>query len=649
MALKQLLTNLEKGTTAGITDSHPFHAQYDNGGSTFGNSTSIFNTFTFNQRKLKFGEGNAYDRPQQGFSREPFIGKNQEIPNLDKGPSRFLGFIDSFSDGFVRGGITTAVSRSAKDVARLGKFFLSQRGIGFLFQQLALQATQPDILAGNAGGKIGEFISGVTGLNLNNNRTFNIGLNILGQAAVNFTGVHLNRSGLSPIWQDSTTYSKLVVEKSDLVGKIKNNEIGKGGDSDRGNRLLTLYNGRMTGVIPEAETKEKSGIGKLFEKIGDKVKDLTGESGNSILYEYKKGPGSIYGLGKTTLYRYQNSSTPAKYATDGVDSDQKEYPLIIDVNGYKKIDVDSRNGVRVEKSNMHSRLKSVYGDESFYKAYRENRVLTGTPGLNSIKKENYNAFNEATIDKINALDIHDNEENTEFQRDLIKFYFDIHEGGSPTARINFRAFLDGISDDYSGNWNKFNYAGRGESFYTYDSFDRKIGFSFKIAAQSRHEMKPLYRKLNYLVSSTAPTYSGGRMRGTFAIITIGNLIRKVPGFFNSINLSWQKDYPWEIAMDSPEGGLDANGVSKMLELPHVLDVRCSFTPVHSFIPQTSVTASPFLVNGSSWMSGKGVASKAAGNLLPGGITTDDQKQQGVTKGQNFELDRQLNDPLYGIK
>ena len=49
------------------------------------------------------------------------------------------------------------------------------------------------------------------------------------------------------------------------------------------------------------------------------------------------------------------------------------------------------------------------------------------------------------------------------------------------------------------------------------------------------------------------------------------------------------------------------------------------------------------------MSGKGVASKAAGNLLPGGITTDDQKQQGVTKGQNFELDRQLNDPLYGIK
>ena len=285
MALKQLLTNLEEGTTVGVVDSHPFHAQYDNGGSTFGNSTSIFNTFTFNQRSLKFGEGNAYDRPRQGFSREPFIGKNKDIPDLDKGPSRFLGFIDSFSDGFIRGGITTAISRSAKDVARLGKFFLSQRGIGFLTQQLALQATQPDILAGNAGGKIGEFISGVTGLSLNNNRTFNIGLNILGQAAVNFSGVHLNRSGLSPVWQDSTTYAKLVKEKADvgidLFGKpdsvtgerslsspIKNNEIGDKGEGRVGNRLITLYNGRMVGenFNKETEIKQKSGFGEFLEK-----------------------------------------------------------------------------------------------------------------------------------------------------------------------------------------------------------------------------------------------------------------------------------------------------------------------------------------------------------------------------------------------
>ena len=633
MALKKLLSKLEKGSQlqgAAMQEAFPSHFQFNNGGSNFGNSTSIFDGNNFEQKSFTFGKksGRFYDKPRQGFSREPFINKKSNIPDLDKGPSRFLGFIDSFSDGFIRGGISTAIEHSAKDVVRLGKFFLSQRGIGFLTQQLALQAAQPDILAGNAGGKIGEFVSGITGVSLNNNRTFNLGLNILGQAAVNFTGVHLNRSGLSPIWQDSTTYAKLAVEKSDLVGKITGNEIGEGGDSKRGNRLLTLYNGRMTGVIPEAaiekeqrERKTKFGQGlqdlgnkaKDFgEKAASKIKDLTGESDNAILYEYKKGPGSIYGLGKTTIYRYQDSSIPARYITDGVDSFEKEYPLIIDINGYKKIRVDSNVQVRAEKSEMHQRLKNSFGEETPHLAYRENRVNTGTPGVHFLKKENYDFFSDESLDKINALDIHDGSVPLEFQRDLIKFYFDVYQGGTFSGRVHFRAFLEGFNDNYNSNWNKFNYAGRGEPFYTYDSFDRQIGFSFKVAAQSRHEMKPLFRKLNYLVSTTAPTYKNDRMRGTYVEVTIGSMIRSTPGFFNTIGLSWQKDYPWEIAMDSPEGGLD----KKMFELPHVLDVQCSFTPIHNFIPKTSIQGSPFLLpQGTNWLA-QGVAREKNQNYLP---------------------------------
>ena len=168
MALKKLLSKLEKGSQlqgAAMQEAFPSHFQFNNGGSNFGNSTSIFDGNNFEQKSFTFGKrsGRFYDKPRQGFSREPFINKKSNIPDLDKGPSRFLGFIDSFSDGFIRGGISTAIEHSAKDVVRLGKFFLSQRGIGFLTQQLALQAAQPDILAGKAGGKIGEFISGVTG------------------------------------------------------------------------------------------------------------------------------------------------------------------------------------------------------------------------------------------------------------------------------------------------------------------------------------------------------------------------------------------------------------------------------------------------------------------------------------------------------
>ena len=110
-------------------------------------------------------------------------------------------------------------------------------------------------------------------------------------------------------------------------------------------------------------------------------------------------------------------------------------------------------------------------------------------------------------------------------------------------------------------------------------------------------MKPLYRKLNYLLSTTAPTYSDeGRIRGTYVRANIGSLISNVPGFFSNINISWQKDYPWEIAMDFPEKGES----SDMIVVPHILDVQCSFTPIHDFIPTTSVHKMFIANNAAGW-------------------------------------------------
>ena len=155
----------------------------------------------------------------------------------------------------------------------------------------------------------------------------------------------------------------------------------------------------------------------------------------------------------------------------------------------------------------------------------------------------------------------------------------------------FRAFLDDYSDNFNANWNEFTYNGRGESLYSYGGFKRDINFSFKIAAQSRHEMMPIYRKLNFLCAQTAPDYgSGTRMRGPYVKLTIGSLVDRTPGFINSVGLSWQKDYPWEINIDGPEQG----GDKEMQVLPHVLDVSVSFQPIHNFLPQKSVTESPFI-------------------------------------------------------
>jgi hypothetical protein len=67
-------------------------------------------------------------------------------------------------------------------------------------------------------------------------------------------------------------------------------------------------------------------------------------------------------------------------------------------------------------------------------------------------------------------------------------------------------------------------------------------------------MKPLYRKAATLASVTAPTYgeNGRFMRGSIAKVTVGDYIYEQPGIIESVQYTWQKDYPWEISFQNPE-------------------------------------------------------------------------------------------------
>ena len=177
-------------------------------------------------------------------------------------------------------------------------------------------------------------------------------------------------------------------------------------------------------------------------------------------------------------------------------------------------------------------------------------------------------------------------------RDLIKFRFEVVTPGGSNNNPNekhlyFRAFLDDFNDDYNANWNSYNYLGRAESFYTYGGFERSMGVSFKVAAMTAAEMKPIYQKLNFLASSTAPTYENIFMRGTLTRMTIGDYVYRQPGFISNVGFSWNVDYPFEIAMNRPE---DVERDEIHQELPMIMDVKLSFTPIHQFIPTAAGSA-----------------------------------------------------------
>ena len=175
-------------------------------------------------------------------------------------------------------------------------------------------------------------------------------------------------------------------------------------------------------------------------------------------------------------------------------------------------------------------------------------------------------------------------------KDYIKFRIAVVDTENPLNDnvILFRALLDNVSDSFSGEWNSFKYNGRAEKFYTYGGFDRSIDFGFKIHTQTRQEQRPLWEKLNYLVAQTAPEYKNRRMRGVFSRLTIGDWMDEIPGFFTSVNLSWNTAYPWEIQLDPAKKDSDVD------QYPHILDVSCTFQPVHNFAPSNS-PQTPFIL------------------------------------------------------
>jgi len=247
---------------------------------------------------------------------------------------------------------------------------------------------------------------------------------------------------------------------------------------------------------------------------------------------------------------------------------------------------------------------------------KEKRVRLGdqgasaTPAKQLAKRTNQYWFmsdgvapkNSAEVDKINALSPSNGKiqagESAKYAdrvllggqtagRDLIKFRFHILTADGKEKVLYFRAFLDSFADNYSAAWNPVKYLGRAEDFQIYGGFQRKISLSFKIAAATRVEMRPLYEKMIWLASATAPTYAkGGQfMRGTITKITVGDYIYEQPGVLNSVNYTWNTEYPWEIAMTQPEQ-LGKDDFEQ--ELPMIMDCSIDFTPIHTFTPVTGL-------------------------------------------------------------
>jgi hypothetical protein len=234
-------------------------------------------------------------------------------------------------------------------------------------------------------------------------------------------------------------------------------------------------------------------------------------------------------------------------------------------------------GDQLPKSPTTPTYKNNYGDViTFKKPWRE---ITREIRVGSGRQDQINLT--PILDNIISYDGKDEHETsdgvTHKHRDLVKFRIQAINTNGPDfgSLMVFRAYLTAMSDSVDATWSPIKYAGRGDQFYIYDGFSRKMSVSFKVAALSAKEMQPMYQKLNFLMSNLMPDYENNLMRGPLVRMTIGNYIDAQLCKLDSVSYTIPQDSPWEIAMDEPEGG------EKYLILPHIIEVQLNFTPIGS--------------------------------------------------------------------
>jgi uncharacterized membrane protein YgcG len=224
----------------------------------------------------------------------------------------------------------------------------------------------------------------------------------------------------------------------------------------------------------------------------------------------------------------------------------------------------------------------------------EQRVKLGYPGAKGRNLSRYSqgwngsgASSPTSYDAINASEVEfASNAGINSHPDLINFKIEILNNDSPQQRwqLYFRAFLDNISDSYNAQWDTTRYIGRGEDFYNYTGFTRKVSLSWTVAAQSKAELMPMYRRLNWLASTVTPDYSpaGGYMRGNIATLTVGDYFKGQYGIITGFTFEMNgENDTWEIAIDE-NGNTDAS----VAQLPHIVKVKSfEFIPIHNFVPR----------------------------------------------------------------
>ncbi len=532
---------------------------------------------TFNQLNQLSNATNPYD-----FSLIPGF----EAISTAKSEIRYSP--SSWGLDFLNRGNAFGLVRTSDDVLRLTKFFTDRKsstGELFIAKQNLLSRVAPKTEAsyGTAYGS-GTVNSGIY-----------TPVSTIGQAAISVIEGHLLKQGIDPTGTVENlsirNYQQAIAEKQ-----------SSGTSYEKNNRLIKLS--KLSYItVSEADALNV-----------DSTYNLSANTNHFM--SYSGGPNSVLGVGDTKIKYATNNTGEAALRTISTKTKENpkstiSIPLTWDRKDLSQVSSsNSQDSPTISEDFRAQLLKDAsLGQQTFLSispSYNPGAANTGNiekrtnfrgAGARGNRKNYKEGKKDITAgrvlgptDLINAVPIYQdtNASNNPILKDLVDFRIGIYDndtiGFSNNIKLNwlhFRVLLDDFSDSYSSEWKNINYMGRAESFYKYDSFKRDINIGFTVAAQSKQELLPIYKKLNHLASSMAPSYSAnGFIRGNLSRITLGNWLWEQPGFISSVDLSIPEESPWEINLP-----LDGSTDEFVKQVPHMVQVKIKFTPIHRFRPE----------------------------------------------------------------
>jgi hypothetical protein len=559
-------------------------------------------------KSLKYGD----DRPGGANSLEPIILK----PILDVNT---IGTIPTFNE---------AARENRKRIeALLNK---TPRGLTFVSNQTGLQLsnTRLELSTGatlNRFGQSGGFGTEIarllnTGIDATNtalgafNRTANRLFrstellpynpnNTITQVGA-LQGEHLDRFGLTPYINDNLKYINIVrannsgIDSSNnrLVSLRRQLGVGSGAGSiiGRTQQKLKAFLGGVTSLTNAATSVANVfGGNSLLNQLNNKVNQIGRVAApylDPIIDRYIGGPGSVNGIGITTIRRFdftntkgqdtgRSSTRPFVGRAGGGLLNQTlstyigasiKYPGTINRITNKK-PVPS---VAINFSKLTAQINRA--NQSFFSAsldidsVKYDYITESTNYINNKRIQIDLDRTSKTFDYVNE----DSHRIPFYNRDdsanmMIVFQLINPFNGNDLPRIAFPAYINNFKVNTDATWNDISYIGRSEYLHVFHKFKRQVSFGFQIPCFNIVELRERHRALGNLESSLAGSYNNNKLGGIITKLYVGNYLRGETGIINSISY----DIPNESSWDLEE------------QLAHNINVSINFTIIGNQLPE----------------------------------------------------------------